>query len=155
VHDGNLLLSRGFRCVLRIELYVGLWIVVNQLDLAPQQATRSIDFVYREIERRNHLLSIDVEAARGVVDAGDLHHVLRVKIADDKWSGCQSGGTRRRRSEKLPTIDHKAPLLLMHDACCKNSARAGKGGFALALATVSSTRRAHHLQRRAKRWLYH
>jgi len=98
VHDRDLLLGRRLGGVLRVELDVRLRIVVDELDLAPQHAARIVDLVDRQVERGDHLLAVDVEAARRVVDAGDLDDILRMQVADDERTGGCGESARGRRS---------------------------------------------------------
>ena len=92
--DRDLLLGRGLGGVLRVELDVRLRVVVDQLDLAAEHAARGVDLVDRQIQRGDHLLAVDIEAARGVVDAGDLDRIgaERGVAHDGRGSKRRAGG---------------------------------------------------------------
>ena len=87
MHYGDLFLGRRLGGILGVELDIGLRIVVDQLDLAAEHAARVVDLVDREIHGGDHLLAVDVEPARGVVDAGDLDDILGMKVSDDERCG--------------------------------------------------------------------
>ena len=92
--DRHPVLGRGLGRELGVELDVGLRIVVDQLDRPPEQAARGVDLVHRELEAGDHRLAVDVEPARGVVDAGDLDRIgaERGMTHDGRGSKRRAGG---------------------------------------------------------------
>ena len=75
MHHGGPILGRGLGRELRVELDVRLRIVVDQLDRPAEQAAGRVDLLDRETRGGDHRLAVDVEPARGVVDAHDLDRV--------------------------------------------------------------------------------
>ncbi len=69
-----------------------LRIVIDQFDLPAEHAAQIVDLVDRQIHRGDHLLAVDIEAARRVVDAGDLDRIVGMEIADDERTGHGCGG---------------------------------------------------------------
>ena len=138
--NGDLLLGRRLGGVLGVELDVGLRVVVDQLDLAAEHAARGVDLVDRQIHRGDHLLAVDIEAARRVVDAGDLDRIVGMQVADDERTGHRGGGADGGGLEKPATIDvHVAPLVLIQKACSKKNARANRDVFAAPLKITSAS----------------
>ena len=91
VHHRHLLLGGRFGGVLRVVLDVRLRIVVDQLQLPPQQPAGGVGFFHRQREHVDHRPTVDVQPAGGIVDAGDLDVVGRVQVADEPWPGGSSG----------------------------------------------------------------
>src|SRR5260370_22816384 len=105
MHYGGLFLGRRLGGVLGVGLDVGLRIVVDQLDLAAEHAARGVDLVDRQIHRGDHLFAVDIEAARRVVDAGDLDRILGIQVADDERTGHAGAGPYGGWAGKPSSID--------------------------------------------------
>ena len=74
--DGDLVLQRRLLRELRVELHVRLGVVIDQLDLPPEQAAGGVGLLDRKRQRIDHRLAVDVEAAREIVDAGHADRIF-------------------------------------------------------------------------------
>ena len=111
MHDGDLVLERGLLGELRVELHVRLRVVIDQLDLASDEAARRIRLLDRKRQRIDHGLAVDVEPARQIVDAGDADRLLRRESARGESSGPRRDcRCRARARQELPAIEtHSRP----------------------------------------------
>src|SRR3954471_6732516 len=77
MYDGDLVLQGRLLRELRVELHVGLGVVVDQLDLPAQQTTGGVGLLDGKGQRVDHRLAVDIEAAGEIVDAGDADGIRR------------------------------------------------------------------------------
>ena len=78
--DGRLLLGGGLGRILRVELHARLRIVVDQLQLLAQHAARRVQLLDRKRQAIDHRPAIDVETARGIMDARDRDRILAAAV---------------------------------------------------------------------------
>ena len=88
MHDGDLVLQRRLLRELRVELHVGLGVVIDQLDLPPEQTTGGVGLFDGQHDRIDHRLAVDVEPAREIVDTRDADRVFREGAGGEHAGGC-------------------------------------------------------------------
>ena len=108
MHDGDLVLQGRLLRKLRVELHVGLSVVVDQLDLPAQQATRGVGLLDGKGQGVDHRLAVNVEAAGEIVDAGNADRIFRPRASRKHPGRSGSSGTLQKRS----AIDSHSPVLL-------------------------------------------
>ena len=102
MHDGRLVLGCRLGGELRVKLYVGLRIIVNQLDLPAKQTTRGIQLINGEVQASDHWLAVNVQTAGRIVDADHLDRICTQRGVPNDGRRRQARASRNhRRSERV------------------------------------------------------
>ena len=89
-HHGGFLFGGGLACILRIELHVGLRIVVDEIQLFSQHPAGRVQFLNSQRQAVDHWPSVDVDTAGSVVNAGDRDRLRGTGAATIER--CDAGG---------------------------------------------------------------
>ena len=131
VDDGRLVLGGGLGRELRVELDVGLRVVVDELDLLAEQPAARVDLLHRVVEAVDHRPPVDVEAARGVVDAHHLDRFLGREILDEPRARAGGDGPGGGELQEVTTFERHAhaPPRIGNCAVRRNGHATAEGCF--------------------------
>jgi hypothetical protein len=100
VDDVDLVVARQLLRVLGVERDVGLGVVLDDLDLAAEQAAGGVDLLGRERRREHHRLAVGVEVAGVVEHRAELD---RPRPAEGVEGQGDAGGGAGRRGDEVAT----------------------------------------------------